>query len=169
MASGPRLLARLTVGAAQDMQIIIKVNCGMGKTYRMGTSLPRDRGVLSQGDGSVDGGLGATKYEYTANTNDVGDSELSGDSGGMGYNRPDYGIWRMKTTEYLPNGDESWGTNNREITYTNEVGEPLMQMFVQVDPSTVVYTQGISVETQYPFTVTSHWVYRPGTTFIKVT
>jgi hypothetical protein len=41
----------------------------------------------------------------------------------------------MKTTEYLPQDSNNWGADDREIIYSNEVGQPMLDVYVQVNPS----------------------------------
>ncbi|AGA25728.1 RHS repeat-associated core domain-containing protein [Singulisphaera acidiphila] len=99
--------------------------------YRMGS---RYRVVeeVAQGAGcsACTGGQGTYKYEYAANNFD---KTYAYETTAIGYNSIEYNTWRMKTTEFLPNNTTAWGDNDRQIVYTNEVGQALLSVFVDVD------------------------------------
>ena len=101
--------------------------------YMMGTRY-RVTEEIAQGSGcsSCSQGEGTFKYEYAANYNDA---VLSTNNTNPGYNTIEYNVWRMKTTEYLPQDSNNWGADDREIIYSNEVGQPMLDVYVQVNPS----------------------------------
>ncbi|HXE54301.1 MAG TPA: hypothetical protein VN541_14855, partial [Tepidisphaeraceae bacterium] len=120
-------------------------------SYMLGT---RYRAVeeIAQGQGcsSCTQGQGTFKYEYAQNYS----------PGGMGYNTLDYNIWGMKTTEFLPDDTPTnWADNNLEVIYSNEVGQPMLGVQVQVGTTTASLT-GMSVGSQvsngYSITVTAN-------------
>lgn len=99
------------------------------------------------GSSTVGGGSGVTKYEYAANYS--GPNQINGLSA-YGYDVTDYNTWAMKTTEYLsqdsptPSGifasptqdtTANWANHDRLVTYTNEVGQPLLEDQVSVSKS----------------------------------
>ena len=86
---------------------------------------------VAQGAGcsACAGGQGSFKFDYWVNsaTNDV---------------ETQYNVWRFKTKEYLPdttNADANsdgiidaaqWDDNDYNVVYTNEVGQPMLKVFV---------------------------------------
>ena len=85
------------------------------------------------------GGMGTYGYQYTTNYS----------TSGMGYNSIEYNTWRMKTTEYLPDNSTTRADNDQNITYTNEVGQPLLSILADLD------TQVVSISSINNFSVSS--------------
>ena len=111
--------------------------------YRPGSSY-RVTEEIAQGAGcsSCSGGQGTSKFEYAT---DYFYDSGSGGYPGMGFETQDYNIWRYKTTEYLSDDTTStWADNDRQITYTNEVGQPMLSNFVHVDGGSAFTITGIS-------------------------
>lgn len=96
-------------------------------TYRLGTRYRVVEEVASS-DGSQPGDY---KYEYTQNNYGVTSGTNYND--GLGYNTIDYNTWRMKTTVYQPSSASDWALHDRVVTYTNEIGQPLLEVNVGVD------------------------------------
>ncbi|HWE97544.1 MAG TPA: RHS repeat-associated core domain-containing protein [Tepidisphaeraceae bacterium] len=99
--------------------------------YRLGTRY-RVTDEIAQGAGCscTSSGQGEYKYEYAANYSGYVDG---GDpSTGIGYNSIEYNTWRMRTTEFLPKDDTTWGDHDRQVVYTDEVGLPVLDDFIQV-------------------------------------
>jgi YD repeat-containing protein len=108
--------------------------------YRFGSQY-RVTEEIAQGSGcsSCSGGEGTYKYEYAANYLVNQPSAYYTD--GPGYAVIDYNTWRMKQTEFLPDDTaDTWADNEREVIYTNEVGQPLLDDYVQVAPSPITIT-----------------------------
>ncbi len=94
--------------------------------YRLGTRYRVIEEIAQEsGCSTCTSGTGTYKHEYTSNYN----------TNGIGYQSIEYNTWRMKTTEYLPGDGALWGSHDRQVTYTNEVGQPLLSVFVAVDGS----------------------------------
>ncbi|HLJ96611.1 MAG TPA: IPT/TIG domain-containing protein, partial [Gemmataceae bacterium] len=114
--------------------------------YRLGTRY-RATEEMAQGAGCslCAGGQGTYKYEYAANE----------DPTALGFNSIEYNTWRMKTTEFLPPTSPNWGDHNREVVYTDEVGQPLLDVFVQVGgPSLAVTGMTITASSATGATIT---------------
>jgi len=111
--------------------------------YRIGTQY-RVVEEIAQGAGCScsASGEGVYKYEYAANN--LGNVEYDVDTG-IGFNSIEYNTWRMRLTEYLPSNDANWGDHDRKIVYTNEVGQPILEHFVDVaGPGLII--DGLDVE-----------------------
>lgn len=108
--------------------------------YRFGSQY-RVTEEIAQGSGcsSCSGGEGTYKYEYAANYLVNQPSVYYTDA--PGYSVIDYNTWRMKQTEFLPDDTSgTWADNDREVIYTNEVGQPLLDDYVQVSSSPITVT-----------------------------
>ncbi|HLJ95811.1 MAG TPA: IPT/TIG domain-containing protein, partial [Gemmataceae bacterium] len=99
--------------------------------YRVGTRY-RVTEEIAQGAGcsTCSGGQGTSKFEYAGNYDLVG----------LGFNTIDYNLWRMKTTEYLPGDSPNWGDHDREVVYTDEVGQPVLEDYVHVGGASMAVT-----------------------------
>ena len=87
---------------------------------------------VASGDGcsACSGGQGTYKFEYATNSNI---------STGLDYDTIERNTWRVKTTEYLPDTtDNDWSDNDRNIVYTNEVGQVLMEVYREYDNGQLV-------------------------------
>ncbi len=110
--------------------------------YRLGTRY-RVTEEIAQGAGcsTCTGGQGTFKYEYVGNYPVFSSSSPSStdvQAAGIGFETLDYNIWRMKTTEYLPDDTSTtWGDNDRNIIYTDEVGLPILTDLVDVSDTTI--------------------------------
>ncbi|HEV2292459.1 MAG TPA: RHS repeat-associated core domain-containing protein [Tepidisphaeraceae bacterium] len=103
--------------------------------YRLGTRY-RVTKEIAQGAGcsTCTGGQGTSKIDYAANYNPPGTESGIDSSGTIGFNKIDYNVWRMRTTEYLPDTTLSdWTDNDRSIVYTNEVGLPMLSVLVDAN------------------------------------
>jgi RHS repeat-associated protein len=129
--------------------------------YRFGTNY-RVTGEISQGSGcsSCTGGQGTDKYEYAGNYYfDPNTSTYPG----VGYGVIDYNVWRMKQTEYLSDDTPgNWTDNDRQVTYTNEVGEPLLSDYVHVGGTPLTIT-GVTLNDPIDTVVPSGHVYQVDT------
>jgi hypothetical protein len=109
-----------------------------------------------QGCSSCTAGEGTYKYDYAANFSVFSDDPNSivntSPNMNMGYGTIEYNDWRMKLTEYLPDDTPTnWADNNREVIYTNEVGQPMLEDFVQVTPtsSSISSITGVNVDSYH--------------------
>ena len=105
----------------------------------------------ASGCSACTGGIGTYGYQYTSNY----------DTSGIGYDSLEYNTWRMKTTEFIPDNSATWADNDRKITYTNEIGQPLLSVQADVDAqySTVSSIINMSVTSWVPIwkvTATNH-------------
>jgi hypothetical protein len=101
--------------------------------YRLGTRY-RVTKEIAQGAGcsTCSGGMGTFKIEYESNDwyNYPNDDNLLH----LGYDVVNYNTWRVRTTEYLPDTTESdWTDNDRNIVYVNEVGQPMLEVLVDAN------------------------------------
>ena len=94
----------------------------LGSRYRVIEEIAQ-----ASGCSSCYGGLGTYKFDYTSNYTETG----------IGYHSIEFNTWRMKTTEYLPDITTSWADNDRQVTYVNEVGQPLLSVFADLSNTSV--------------------------------
>ncbi|WP_406694559.1 hypothetical protein V5E97_26160 [Singulisphaera sp. Ch08] len=117
--------------------------------YRLGTRY-RVTEEIAQGAGcsSCTGGQGTYKYEYAGNN----------DPTGISYHSIEYNTWRMKTTEYIPGNSVAWGDHDRRVNYTNEFGQTLLSVFVDVEEPSLPVTGSFRFpgDPNYWLTVPNH-------------
>lgn len=111
--------------------------------YRLGSRY-RVTSEIAQGEGcsTCTGGLGTYAFAYQINTL----------STGMGFNALEYNLWRMKTTESLPDvtpGDAA--DNDLNIVYTNELGMPMLEVFVDRNGTSGTTSDDRSYATYYRY------------------
>ncbi len=109
---------------------------------------------LAQGAGCSTCSAGEGTYHYEYYVNPI--------AWGLGNDEYDPNVWRMRTIEYLPdttNADtdsdglvdsDQWADNDRYEIYTNEFGQVLLKVLVQVDDT----THGISEISRSSSTIT---------------
>ncbi len=79
-----------------------------------------------EGCSSCAGGQGTFKFEYETN-------DAASVAGTENYETIERNIWRVKTTEYLPDTTAAWSDNDRNVVYTNEMGQVVMQVYEEHD------------------------------------
>ncbi len=122
----------------------IRIGYRLGSRYRVIEEIAQ-----ASGCSSCSGGLGTYKFSYTSNT----------DSVDAGYNTLEFDSWRAKTQEYMPDGTSSWADNDRSIAYTNELGQPLLTVFADVDTNIITVSSIVNISGAQPnpnFTVTAN-------------
>jgi RHS repeat-associated protein len=121
----------LSAGYNDNLGYFWRINYRFGTQYRVTSEIAQGAGCST-----CSGGQGAYKYEYAANYGNQPPDDTS-----LGYGVIDYNTWRMKQTIYLPDDTAgTWADNNREIIYTNEVGQPLLDVNVEVAPTPITIT-----------------------------
>jgi hypothetical protein len=69
--------------------------------------------------------------EYAGNYLSAGAS----DGPNLGFSSLQFNTWRIKTTEFLPSDDTDWGLHDRNVVWSNELGQPLLSDAVHVASS----------------------------------
>ena len=127
-------------------------------SYQTGTRYRAIEETAQSGCSTCSGGIGSSRYDYAINPNgtDRGISQIN------------YNTWRMETTDFLPdetnadnNGDGvidayEWADNDRTLTFTNEVGQVMLQDVISTGHSSKYITSITSSGTTATATLAGH-------------
>lgn len=78
--------------------------------------------VPAMGSSSSSAGMAKQKFEYFDNPNSDPNPYLI-----------DTNVWRRKTVEYMPDSTESWIDNDRNLVFMDEIGNPMLTVYQDVD------------------------------------
>lgn len=98
--------------------------------------------IAGEGCSTCSGGFGTKTYQYGTNP----DADLHPSS-------VDYNFWRYRTVEVLADTTSDDSDNDRLITYSNEVGQPMLEAYSQVQAAKTV--SGIARSSTDPTMVTA--------------
>ena len=133
----------------------IRTSYRLGSRYRVTEEIAQ-----ASGCSSCSGGLGTYKFEYASNY-DVGVyyDPWFGTKSSVGYDTLQFNTWRTRTTEYLPDNTASWADNDRNVSYVNELGQQILNVFLDVADSSIALSDmelTNSLTKEYTITASNH-------------